>query len=234
MEATFQAMAELLGRPEMSYFASYRDDFFVHDRREVVDFGAPGCRYLWAVRESGTHLTRLGIHPRHDQWMAAVLEQFEHDEAMADKRGTRPRTRFFLVAGTKIKEQTAPAARALLAVPHEYFVSGCAVCTRGDTGPQTLASFHLKWEGGWDRESQATLQFQTARPLSVDAVTALRLIGQCIVCEDAGSLLAKIKSITIDGLPLEEYLSLARAGLQPRRAGDECTSAQHVRAAVPT
>lgn len=217
MEATFQAMADFLTRPDMSYFSSYRNDFFIHDRREVVEFGAPGARYLWAVRESGTNLTRLGVHPRHDAWMAAVLEQFEQDETSAKAGSTRPRTRFFLVSGTKIKEQTAQAARALLAAAHDYIVSGCAVCVRGDAGPQTLASFHLKWEGGWDCERQATLQFQSAQPLSLEAVTALRLIGQCIVCEDAGSLLAKIKCLTIDGIPLEEFLESTRLRLQARQ-----------------
>jgi hypothetical protein len=46
---------------EVGLLESYKDDVYKHDRRTVGAIWAEDSKYLWVVRENGSHLSRVGI-----------------------------------------------------------------------------------------------------------------------------------------------------------------------------
>lgn len=53
---------------------AYRDDFFVLDRQELERNAVPGSRFVWAIREHGTHLAAIGLHRKNTEFLAAALD----------------------------------------------------------------------------------------------------------------------------------------------------------------
>jgi hypothetical protein len=197
-------MAALLDQPALQFFTSYRDDFSVHDRRELTEFGAPGNTYLWVVGESGTHLTRLGIHTKHDEWMRAVLEQVEREKNASYK--------VYFVSMANITEIDVPHARQLLAREHDYSVTYASIMRKTFGDSKLVADYRLTWDGGWAKEREATVRFDAPEVLGAEDVTALRILANNIVVIDARSLFAKLKSIQINGLDISVYLAGVRGG----------------------
>ena len=46
---------------EVGLLESYKDDVYKHDRRSVGAIWAADSKYLWVVRENGSHLSRVGV-----------------------------------------------------------------------------------------------------------------------------------------------------------------------------
>jgi hypothetical protein len=200
----FEAMQRLVDSPELDYFQSYRDDFFVHDRREIIEWGSPTARYLWTVRASGTDLTRLGVHPACHNWAEAVFD-------MLDRERT-PAKHFVIVSAdasgvASVREISRSKARSELAKPCAYEVDGLQVKRHG----QTVALCFVKSEVRFNEMTKLHVAFDTQKQGEID-LGALRLLAQHVVCKAAGSLLVGPASITIDGVDIMQ----AKEAMQAR------------------
>lgn len=59
-----EAMAKIVDAPGYPLLKSYRKDFEVYDRQLLEASWHREGRALWVVREMGTHLINLGVHPK--------------------------------------------------------------------------------------------------------------------------------------------------------------------------
>lgn len=200
----FEAMAALLQLPQLAFFKHYRNDFFEHDRRELVDWGAPGARYLWVVRASGSHIVRLGVHPKHHEYGIAVIEQLRH------ARGAE--ARIFEVSSHTIAEiDSGSALRLLAAGPFEFQVRGSSIVRRSRGGVErSIASLRIDLESRYADLPLRHVRITAADKLTAEEIGALRIISQCEVMLQAHSLFAAPASILIDGADISDAMQAVR------------------------
>ncbi len=63
-EKLFENMKAIVERDGYPLLTSYKVDFYVHDLEYLRQNDAPGVKFMWIVRESGSYLCRLGVAPR--------------------------------------------------------------------------------------------------------------------------------------------------------------------------
>jgi hypothetical protein len=201
----FQSMEMLLAQPRMAYFGSFREDFFVHDRRELVDWGGPSAHYIWVVRSSGTHLIRIGVHPRHTEHGIAALRNLEGERSEL--------SRTFIVSTDAVKEIPKALALSMLAETrpqyevNEGWVSfSCRGTRRG------IAQLRIEREVLLADIPRYHVWFSSRTWLGTDQIGALRLIARGEVLREARSLFASAASIHIDELDVVDAMRLAREG----------------------
>ncbi|PMV96482.1 MULTISPECIES: hypothetical protein [unclassified Pseudomonas] len=62
---------------EQCILTGYRQDFYQFDRDHLANTGTVGGRYVWVLRENGTHLASIGLHPRTTEFVECALNSFE-------------------------------------------------------------------------------------------------------------------------------------------------------------
>lgn len=229
MQAIYNAMLSLLALPEMAFFTHYRDDFFVHDQRELINWGAPGSDYLWIVRSSGTHLSRLGIHPSCDKYMEAALDSVSRSD---------PAARVFRVSGRGIRELTFDAAKQLLAhTPHLYALKDHQVLFGAGIDAVRLATISIQRTTGENLSYRWSVDFTSDRELGLNHLVAMRELALASVVKASGSLLVSPWRVTVNGTEItaaveaaqvaqstcgaEPAVTLLRAGRRGARQEDE-------------
>lgn len=61
--------------------SGYTQDFYQFDRQHLETTGTVGGRYIWVIRENGTHLASIGLHPRVTDFVECALNSFEQVQA---------------------------------------------------------------------------------------------------------------------------------------------------------
>lgn len=100
-EQIHDKMAAIVNKPGYPLLRHYRDDFEVLDRDRLGATWHDQSRVLWIVREMGTNLVNLGIHPNISLWGNAALD-------------LSPDSDIFLATGRGLAKITLPQARAEL------------------------------------------------------------------------------------------------------------------------
>ena len=67
------AMRAILEAPGYPLLKGYKDDFYVHDTRQIRDSWTDAVQLLWIVREYGTHLAHIGVHSKLNEYASAAL-----------------------------------------------------------------------------------------------------------------------------------------------------------------
>lgn len=194
MQSIFNIMKARLEEPDMAFFTHFRDDFFVHDHRELVLWGSEQASYLWFVRESGSDIVRLRTCSKHVERGQALLDL--HDW----KRG-----KLFHLRGSSVGSgrpslvEVDPArARSLLEGQPAYQRSA-GIVTHAHAGMRSqIARMRIVWERGWASAPKAQVKCEMPLP-TLDHVTAIRLLAMAEVVEESGSLFTPIQSIVING-----------------------------------
>jgi len=181
---TWDAMRQIVEAPGYPYLQHYKVDFEKYDREILQAQWAPGNRWLWVVRTMGTHLGRLGVHPKLNEMLEAALDS-ESAKAV------------YLVEGTSVKEITESKARDLLK-QFDYRVQN-GVVHRGHGTDSGIASFTVTlhpWRG--DQRPHGTVSFvgKLADKLTLGDLVALAQIAGAEVVRESQSLLMPVKAVT--------------------------------------
>lgn len=181
---TWDAMRKIVEAPGYPYLQHYKVDFEKYDREILQAQWAPGNRYLWVVRTMGTHLGRLGVHPKLDEMLIAALD-------------TESQKAIYLVEGTSVKEVTLAKARDLL--KHlDYRVVG-GVVHRGHGEASGIASFKVTlhpWRGDERPYGSVGFSGKPADQLTLGDLVALAQIASAEVVREAQSLMMPVKAVT--------------------------------------
>jgi hypothetical protein len=204
----FNRMAARLAQPDMAgLLVAYRDDFEVHDRGTLMDWGAPGCEYLWLVRECGTNLLRLRVHSKPAEWFRAAL----------DVAGSKAKV--FHVTDRALHEVTRDQAVQLLE-PMDYAAQetfdGAIILHRG----LPIASLSIKYEERHDESPLYHLAVESRAALNAQQVGALRsaALGEF---ERRHGFWVTLGDFKIDGIEFSDAMAAARqreAKVVPLRA----------------
>lgn len=55
----------------------FKQDFYQFDLLHLTKTGTVGGRYVWVIRENGTHLASLGLHPKLTEFVECALDMKE-------------------------------------------------------------------------------------------------------------------------------------------------------------
>lgn len=206
----FNAMAQLLKLPTMAFFQHYTKDFFEHDRRELITWGAPGARYIWVVRDSGTHLIRIGVDPKSCEYGMAVLEQISRNRNCPSALFVR----IFEITDRTITEIDVGHAQRLLGASSDAYKVRNGVVSRRDGGNsyRDLATLRIDTQTRSAAMPLRHVRFTTSNKLSPADVGALRIIAQCEVVRASQSLFTSPASIEIDGVDVCDVMVNALSG----------------------
>lgn len=198
MQALYDKMSELVASPALAFFTSNTDDFLVHDRREIVEWGTPQAQWLWVVHSSGTSLTRLHVCPLEREWAEASLN-----------RGYSPQ-KFFHLTVDGPREILRAQALALLAKPFTYELAGHELWSMVNV-PTHIATASLAPSNDDAPGSRSfDVSFTTHRTPSQEDICVMRLASIRLAVKSTQSLFTRVGGILIDGVPLVDALEHAR------------------------
>ena len=178
--SVFEAMRSVIAAPGFSLLRDYRDDFYRIDREVLFTTYSEEARYLWIVRERGTHLILLGVH------------QKMHDEARAVLRGVGGRHLCFLIERGGLC--SVSDGRALAALSHcRYQVRKGVEVSRNPmpaSGPLAHADVRLAWASGPNPRLQGVVLYSPGSRVepTLGDLVALDQIATWLVVEKSGSL----------------------------------------------
>jgi hypothetical protein len=195
---TWNAMRQIVEAPGYPYLQHYKVDFEKYDREILQAQWASGSRFLWVVRTMGTHLSRLGVHPKLNEMLEAALNS-ESAKAV------------YLVEGTSVKEITESKARDLLK-QFDYRVEN-GVVHRGRGTDSGIASFTVTlhpWRGDERPHGEVTLVGKPADTLTIGDLVALAQIAGAEVVRESQSLLMPVKAVWYNDEDLYEVIACRR------------------------
>ena len=193
----FNRMAARLAQFDMAgLLVAYRADFEVSDREMLEDWGAPGCEYLWLVRETGTNLLRLRLHDRPAQWFRDAM----------DLAGAK--AKIFHITDTAFHEVRQETALKLME-PMDYGVQetldGGLILHRG----MPAARLTFRFQERIDQSPLHHLALESLVALSSQQVGALRVVAHGEL-ERRHTFWAALGSLTLDGVDLPTAMAAAR------------------------
>ena len=190
LEATFEMMRAIVEAPECPHLQHYRDDFYIHDRAFLGRTWGMTPRYLWIIREMGSHLVPLGVHTKcHEEAVAAFDTWSTYGVYMV-----RP--------GRVVQISKSDAIDAMKEML--YTIEGIGIYKKG-LGRICDLSHSVEWSEG-QRLSRVDIT-STGCHLTHGDHLALICIAQCEAISRTQSLFAKTEWITLDGQDLYELSS---------------------------
>jgi hypothetical protein len=197
-EKLFEGMTSIVEQAGYPLLTSYKQDLYVHDREYLRQNDAPGVKFMWIVRESGTYLCRLGVAPRVNAEVDYAIDI--HD---ANRR------QIYLLdrdAGTVKAIDDAAAKRRLN--EFDYKVERTTVSRRGE--PIAVADVRLtSWTQG--KAPTGTVDYYTGKErFELETLYALRSLAVCMVIEATHSLFTATEKVSIGGVNINELIETHR------------------------
>lgn len=189
--ALFEAMSAIVEAPN-SILKHYKKDFYKYDAEYLARTHAIGA-HIWIVRDSGTHLARIGVHERMHLDIEAVLQ---------DCRDGRE---IYLIESERISIKRISEGRARdLMKTFEYKTHNSSVTKDRDC----IAWLDVRltpWTDG--RAPQGIVRIEPiARSFSKGDLIALRQIAECEVIAASQSLFTGTKSCTLNGVDVFDLI----------------------------
>lgn len=198
----FEMMAHRLEQPDMAgLLVAYRDDFDVIDREVLVEWGAPGNEYLWFVREHGTALLRLGVHPKPVEWFTCAMDLVAKGKV-------------FHVTDRGVKELARVEALRMIGAMEYSLQAGCESDLVMHYGV-AIAAFSVRAEPRVAQTPLYHLQADSLVTLVPQQVGALRTIMLAEV-ETRFGVSAAVGSMTMDGADMSQAMKTARQRQHPQ------------------
>ena len=196
-----EAMKRVVEAPGYPYLKSYKDDFYKHDCIAIQETYGHGVRYLWVVNPYGTHLTRIGVHPRQNEWAVATMESGlrAYDIGVA----------LYLISESGVRQITEQQARCELA-RWDY---ACSNANVRDSKGQLLAVWDVEpFRKPSDGDQYCKVAFQSPRLqfMSHSDLLALRDIAVCEGIKAWQSFFVRLDTITVNGMDLSELIVAAK------------------------
>lgn len=207
--AAMKAVVEQEGYPLLKH---YRDDFYKIDRGTILNEFTAGSVYLWVVNVSGTHLNRIGVDQKENDWAVAAISD--------GLTTTRDGIEIYRISDAGVEEITPDQARAEMRKWY-YKVDNNVVSTAaGKLLAVVDVRRHFKTGDG---NTYATVQFQSPclEQLSKGDLLALRDIGRGQAVRATSSLFVKIDALTINGQDIGDLLA-ARVEKEVADVADCC------------
>ncbi|MBV0881622.1 hypothetical protein KTQ42_20280 [Noviherbaspirillum sp. L7-7A] len=194
-EKLFEKMKAIIERAGYPLLSSYKVDFYVHDREYLRQNDAPGVKFMWIVRESGTYLCRLSVAPRVNAEVDYAIDI--HD---ANRREVYLLDRD---AGTvKLLDDTAAKRRLK---EFDYKVGRCTISRKGER--IAVADIRLtSWTNG--KPPTGTVHCHTGQmQFPLETLYALRSLAVYFVIEATHSLFTATEKIFIEGTDINELIA---------------------------
>ena len=212
-ENLFRQLERIVSAPDC-VLQHYRQDFFKFDFEYLERTIAPGVQYLWILRDNGTHLVRLGVHPRMNSELEAVFELNAFNRLQV----------YHICVGQDLSAPASAVIRRCTKRPvdllsrYDYTVDDNGT-VRGPGG--VLASALISGPRWGDGGFHVDVAFTAHRPSNLQGLADLIALGQiagCLATEISGSLFTKNGVITLDGADLYADIDQARSDLANRIA----------------
>lgn len=197
-ERTFAAMRAIVERPGYPYLKHYRDDFYEIDREYLQKSYHDDAKYLWIVRDYGTHLASVGVHPKmyqDSQWELKDCNRID----------------LFLVYRCRVRPISCDRAKKLMAKFH-YSIKGDVVAKR------RRAMARIELTISWSAKlctNVASVRFSSldvVQPMQDGDLIALLRIAPLEVWRRSKSPWTGIGSIWLDGADLGALIDARRRG----------------------
>lgn len=201
-EIVYEKMAEIVRANEGQLLTAFSEDFHSFDREFLKSYWTETTRFLWMLREHGTFICRLGVHPEHVEGILTAIEL---------SFGSK----LFVVEGSSIKEVSVIQARALLC-SFDFLCTAGMVRRRG----QTVARFSVAVHHAQQSSSRGEVYFESAsrdQNWSLDDLIAMLIIAQCETVCAAQSLFVTPRVVTLDGEKLSDLIDAAQQQKQAQK-----------------
>lgn len=170
----------------------YRDDFFKCDRGFLARTHATG-RYIWVIRNSGTHLVQIGAHERN------------YDELDAALHAGGNACDIYLIDSGRVSVTKIDAAKARELGKRLDYVTRNGVVTKDG---RAIACFEITltpWNHGEPPKGMVRMT-RTDAQLSKGDLIALRQIAEWEVIARTQSLFTRTQTSTIDGAEIADLI----------------------------
>jgi hypothetical protein len=190
----FEAMRAIVEAPG-SILKHYKQDFYKYDARYLARTHALGL-HVWILRDSGTHLVRIGVHERMNLELDAALH------------AGREECEIYLIDPERVSIKPITEARVRdLMKSFEYQTNNGNVTKAG----QCIAWLDVRitpWSDG--KPPQGIVKIETmSQRLSKGDLIALRQIAECEVIAATQSLFTGTKECTIRGEDVFDLIARA-------------------------
>ena len=191
-------MREIIDQPGYPYLVSHREDFDVIDVQSLRANFSTGARYLWVVKQCGTHLTRLGVHPRADSWARANI----NSGITSSELGAQ----IYLLSDEGVKLISCEEAETEIQ-RMDYTTVGKVI--RRSSG-EAIATINIASSGYDDRGNRfynMLLQSESPDSLNRADLTALGAIAVCEAEQHAQTFFVRVDSILLNGKDITTHLA---------------------------
>ena len=201
-----RAMTAIVGAPGYAYLQHFKDDFLQIDHSILLEDFELTSRYVWVVTMNGTHLTRIGIHPKQNSWAEATLDAGSQSSALGAKI-------YLLSAGGGVREVTR--AQAITAMNEYQFKVNNGVVT--DRRNDRAIAFKLtKFFDSKENRSCTAVQFQCENAGNLDLRTLLAL--RDIATQESiiawHSFFCSVRDLTVNGQDWSALMAAKQAAAQ--------------------
>ena len=187
--ATFEAMVSIVTQEGYPLLNHYKQDLYKYDFENLMRSHTRGARYMWIVRDSGTHLVRLGVHPKMNEELEAVLALYRDCE-------------IYVVQDARLKQISREQAAEELKKLDYSVVNGQVI---GPKGP--LAWFNVRSQPRYTASERAYAVDCEACPgtfITAKDLLALIQIVQSEMIKAAQSFFVCVDEITLNKLDLHD------------------------------
>lgn len=195
------AMRAILEAPGYPLLKGYKDDFYVHDTRQIRDSWTDAVQLLWIVREYGTHLAHIGVHSKLNEYASAAL-------STAVSSGSPYEIYHLSTKG--VRNLTLEEARVRLLVLN-FVTDGRRVT---DAAGQVVATFNIERIQTLNGQT-GKVRFTTAGDclLTPELVAALNQIAMAEMVKAWGSWFCTVQDVQIDGHSAADLIA-GKSGLE--------------------
>ena len=192
------AMQQIIETPGYPYLVSHKEDFYLIDTATLRANFSAGVRYLWVVNKYGTHLTRLGVHPRANSWARATV--------MSGIQSSDLGAQLYLLNDEGVKLISREQADAEIG-RMDYTTVGKVVRRQCGASVATVNIGSYGFDEGGSRFCNLVLHCESPDTLKQADLTALGAIAACEAEEHAQAFFVRVDSILLNGMPIEAYLA---------------------------
>lgn len=195
LEIVWEKLAKIVKSFDGRYLTAFADDFHKTDRAYLESDWTPKGRFLWMLREHGTFMVKLGVHPLLGEGIEAAIELGLGSQ-------------LYLVDGFSVKNVSVTEARTLL-TSHEYVCANKSVLHRG----LLLTKFEVDIHSDGFSQPYGEVSFDPRvdlHSISLENLIALRNIAACETVQASQSLFVPARRITLGGEDLNQMIDDVR------------------------
>lgn len=198
----FETMKAIVEQPGYPYLTHYKDDFYLHDKATILNELVADAKFAWVVNPSGTHLTRIGVHDKQDEWALATIKSGLTSSNLG--------AQIYLVSLAGVQKVNEAMIQSEIKL-RDYVVSNNAVYRKGG---QLLAVFDIRNStkpGDGNQYCHAMYQTTNLAALTRSDLFALRDIATSEAVRLRQSFFVKVEVLTVNGVSVIDLIEKSKA-----------------------